>query len=152
MEKSGIPVSRWFDAGDRDNSHFGPAVERAAHLLLGPCAELPDPRPGDEPAMDKLDLLVSSIPFVRHRRHGGDAKDRRQYTPNRREVYLLPAARPSSNRGSCTASNARCSGAMRVIEPLLTRLRSAIMYGREKWGFADSSSAGRTAGRHRLVK
>jgi formate dehydrogenase major subunit len=51
MEKSGTTVSRWIDGVTEKNGTDRPGPQRARRVLLGPCAELADARPGDEEAM-----------------------------------------------------------------------------------------------------
>ena len=62
MEKPGMTVSRWIDGVLEKNDADRPGPEPAGNVLLGPRAELADPRRGDERAMEKLDLLVVDRP------------------------------------------------------------------------------------------
>ena len=158
MEKSGIPVSRWFDAVIEDNSHIDQPSNVRATFYWGHAPNSQTRGLEMKPAMDKLDLLVVIDPFpsataaMAAMPKDPDAK----YTPNPdREVYLLPAATQFETEGSCTASNRSLQWRERVIEPLFdSRSDQAIMYAfAQKWGFADQL-LGRKGGRQniRLVK
>src|SRR6266850_291325 len=158
MEKSGIPVSRWFDAVIEDDSHIDQPSNVRATFYWGHAPNSQTRGLEMKPAMDRLDLLVVIDPFpsataaMAAMPKDPDAK----YTPNPdREVYLLPAATQFETEGSCTSSNRSLQWRERVIEPLFdSRSDQAIMYAfAQKWGFADQL-LGRKDGRQniRLVK
>jgi len=158
MEKSGIPVSRWFDAVIEDNSHIDQPSNVRATFYWGHAPNSQTRGLEMKPAMDKLDLLVVIDPFPSATAAmAAMPKDpEAKYTPNPdREVYLLPAATQFETEGSCTASNRSLQWRERVIEPLFdSRSDQAIMYAfAQKWGFADQL-LGRKDGRQniRLVK
>jgi len=150
MEKSGIPVSRWFDAVIEETANR-PAVERARHFYWGHAPNSQTRGLEMKPAMDKLDLLVVIDPFVatppwrRCERSG-----RQVHTQPGPRGVLLPAATQFETEGSCTASNRSLQWRERVIEPLFdSRSDQAIMYAfAQKWGFADQLLAGRRPAEH----
>jgi len=144
-------VSRWFDAVIEDNSHIDSVNVRAPLLA---CAELPDPRPGMKPAMDKLDLLVVIDPFRSATRHAAMPKDR------------TPSTHPPGPRGVPAARATQFEPRLvHGVEPLAAVARArdravfdgsdqAIMIRvRAEMGFADQL-LGRKGGRQniRLVK
>jgi formate dehydrogenase major subunit len=95
-EPAGIPVSRWIDGVLEDKENIDQPDNVRAMVLLGPRAQLADPRPGDEEGDGEAG------PAGRHRpvsdRLGGHAR------PHRRR---LPAAGLTQfeTHGSVTASN-----------------------------------------------
>jgi formate dehydrogenase major subunit len=90
-----------------------PGLEPARRLLLGPCAQLADPRPRDEAGHGQAGPAGGGRPVpVGHRGHGGHARQPEDLNPNR-AVYLLPAARSSKPAVPSPRRTARCSGARR---------------------------------------
>src|SRR6266850_1297299 len=142
MEKSGIPVSRWFDAVVEDKANLDQPSNVRATFYWGHAPNSQTRGLEMKVAMDKLDLLVVIDPFPSATAAmAAMPKDpNAKYEPNpNREVYLLPAATQFESEGSCTASNRSLQWRERVIEPLFdSRADQAIMYAfAQKWGFAD---------------
>src|SRR2546426_7593126 len=142
MAKSGIPVSRWFDAVVEDKANLDQPSNVRATFYWGHAPNSQTRGLDMKVAMDKLDLLVVIDPFPSATAAmAAMPKDpNAKYEPNpNREVYLLPAATQFESEGSCTASNRSLQWRERVIEPLFdSRSDQAIMYAfAQKWGFAD---------------
>jgi len=147
MGKPGLTVSRWIDGVMEKNENIDQDSKHPRDGLLGPRAELADPRPGhgqgDEDARhDDRHRSVS----VGHRRDGGDARGRRA-GEGRRGVYLLPAATQFETEGSCTASNRSLQWREKVIDPCSSRAptRRSCWPSRENSVSRMSSSERRTA-------
>jgi formate dehydrogenase major subunit len=95
-----------------------PGQQPARRVLLGPCAQLADPRSGNEARHGQAGPAGGDRPLsVSHGRHGGHARQAEDLNPNR-AVYLLPAATQFETSGSCTASNRSLQWREKVIEPL----------------------------------
>ena len=134
MEKpghDGVALDRRRDGEERADR---PGHQPARDGVLGPCAEQPDARQGDERGDEEArhaggDRSVSV-------RDGGDGGDGAAGT-ERRAVYLLPAARSSRRPARCTASNRSLQWRERVISRCSSRSTDhTIMYQfAKKFGF-----------------
>ena len=130
MEKSGMTVSRWIDGVLEKNDLIDQDSNLRAHRVLGPCAEQPDARPGNDRGDEE------ARPAGHHRSVsvgvGGDGGDGAQ---GRR----LPAAGGTQfeTSGSVTASNRSIQWRERVISPLFeSQTDHAIMLAfAKKFGF-----------------
>jgi len=131
MEKTGIPVSRWFDGvlEAKENIDQPNAIKGMVFWGHAPNSQtrLPDMRK----AMSKLDILVVIDPYptmtaVLHERKDG--------------VYLLPAATQFETEGSATASNRSIQWREKVMAPLFeAKTDHEIMYlFAKKFGFAEA--------------
>jgi formate dehydrogenase major subunit len=114
-----------------------PGLQPARHLLLGPCAQLADARPGDEARHGQAGSAGRGRPLpVGHRRDGGHARQARGPESQPRGV---PAAGGTQfeTSGSARRRTARIQWREKVIEPLWdSRTDHMIMYQlAEKLGF-----------------
>ena len=81
MTKPGITVSRWIDGVMEKNENDRPGFEHPRDVLLGPCAQQPDARPGDGQGDEKARPAGGDRPVsVGHRGDGDAAKVRRKGT------------------------------------------------------------------------
>ena len=110
MEKPGMTVSRWIDGVHGKERAHRPGQQPARDGLLGPRAEQPDARHGDErgdeearPAGDRRSVSVGD------RGDGGDAASAR----TRRLPAAGARARSSRPRARSPRRTGRCSGAKR---------------------------------------
>ncbi|MEZ5844342.1 MAG: formate dehydrogenase subunit alpha [Hyphomicrobiaceae bacterium] len=128
MEKSGIPVSRWFDGVLEDKKNLDQPDNTRAMVFWGHAPNSQTRGPDMKKAMEKLDLLVivdphPTVSAVMHDRTDG--------------VYLLPAATQFETYGSVTASNRSLQWREQVIKPLFeAKPDHSIMYRfAKKFGF-----------------
>ena len=132
MESPAPPVSRWIDAVLGSENDVVDQDQRARDGVLGPCAQQPDARPGNEvEAMKKLDLMVVIDPYPSATAgDGGDAA-----SPGRPAVYLLPACtqfeppvparRPTARSSGARRSSSRCGKAFdhMIMVPVSPKVR-----------------------------
>jgi len=131
MEKTGIPVSRWFDGVLEAKENIDQPDTVKGMVFWGHAPNSQTRLPDMKKAMEKLDILVVVDPFptmtaVLHDRKEG--------------VYLLPAATQFETVGSATASNRSVQWRDKVMEPLFeSKTDHEIMYlFAKKFGFADT--------------
>ena len=128
MERSGIPVSRWFDGVLEDKANMDQPDNVRAMVFWGHAPNSQTRLPDMKKAMEKLDLLVviDPVPTVSAVLH--DRKD---------GCYLLPAATQMETSGSVTASNRSLQWREKVVDPIFeAKVDHEIMYlFAKKFGF-----------------
>jgi formate dehydrogenase major subunit len=140
MNEKGIPVSRWID-GVLEAKENLDQPDNTGMVLWGHAPNSQTRLPGDEEAMEKLDLLVVIDPFPTVSAVLHDRKD---------GVYLLPASTQFETYGSVTASNRSLQWREKVIEPLFESLpttRSSSCSRTSSAGPTASSATSRWSGR-----
>jgi len=130
MEKSGVPVSRWFDLALEAKENIDQPDNLRAMVFWGHAANSQTRLPDMKKAMEKLDLLVIVDPYPTMAAVMNDRKD---------GTYLLPAATQFETYGSVTASNRSIQWRDKVFDPLFeSKTDHEIMYlFAKKLGFAD---------------
>ncbi|WP_422367652.1 formate dehydrogenase subunit alpha [Pelagibius sp.] len=130
MEKSGVPVSRWFDLALEAKENIDQNDNLRAMVFWGHAANSQTRLPDMKKAMEKLDMLVIVDPYPTMAAVMNDRKD---------GTYLLPAATQFETYGSVTASNRSIQWREQIMEPLWeSKTDHEIMYLlAKKLGFAD---------------
>ncbi|WP_448188980.1 formate dehydrogenase subunit alpha [Azospirillum sp. sgz301742] len=130
MEKTGIPVSRWFDGVLEAKENIDQPDTVKGMVFWGHAPNSQVRLPEMKKAMEKLDILVVVDPFPTMTAVLHDRKD---------GVYLLPAATQFETVGSATASNRSVQWRDKVMEPLFeSKTDHEIMHlFAKKFGFAE---------------
>ncbi len=130
MEKSGVPVSRWFDLALEAKENIDQNDNLRAMVFWGHAANSQTRLPDMKKAMEKLDMLVIIDPYPTMAAVMNDRKD---------GTYLLPAATQFETYGSVTASNRSIQWREKIFDPLFeSKTDHEIMYLlAKKLGFAD---------------
>ena len=130
MEKSGIPVSRWFDGVLEDKANLDQPNNVKAMVFWGHAPNSQTRGPDMKRAMEKLDLLLVVDPHPTVTAILSDRTD---------GVYLLPSTTQMECSGSVTASNRSLQWREQVIEPRFeSKTDHEIMYLlARKFGYAD---------------
>ncbi|WP_431857905.1 formate dehydrogenase subunit alpha, partial [Azospirillum sp.] len=130
MEKTGIPVSRWFDGVLEAKENVDQPDTVKGMVFWGHAPNSQTRLPEMKKAMEKLDILVVVDPFPTMTAVLHDRKD---------GVYLLPAATQFETIGSATASNRSVQWRDKVMAPLFeSKTDHEIMYlFARKFGFAE---------------
>ncbi len=130
MEKTGIPVSRWFDGVLEAKENLDQPESVKAMVFWGHAPNSQVRLPEMKKAMEKLDLLVVIDPFPTMVATMPDRKD---------NFYLLPASTQFETYGSRTASNRSVQWGEKIIEPLFeSKPDHVIMHlFAKKFGFAE---------------
>ncbi|NIA69513.1 formate dehydrogenase subunit alpha [Pelagibius litoralis] len=130
MEKSGVPVSRWFDLALEAKENIDQNDNLRAMVFWGHAANSQTRLPDMKKAMEKLDMLVIVDPYPTMAAVMNDRKD---------GTYLLPAATQFETHGSVTASNRSLQWRDKIFDPLFeSKTDHEIMYLlAKKLGFAD---------------
>ncbi len=130
MEKSGVPVSRWFDLALEAKENIDQPDNLRAMVFDGHAPNSQTRLPDMKKAMEKLDLLVVIDPYPTMTAVMQDRKD---------GTYLLPAATQFETYGSVTASNRSIQWRDKVFDPLYeSKPDHEILYlFAKKLGFAD---------------
>jgi len=130
MEKTGIPVSRWFDGVLEAKENIDQPNGIKGMVFWGHAPNSQTRLPDMRKAMGKLDILVVIDPYPTMTAVLHDRKD---------GVYLLPAATQFETEGSATASNRSIQWRDKVMAPLFeAKTDHEIMYlFARKFGFAE---------------
>lgn len=128
MEKSGIPVSRWFDGVLEDKANIDQPDNIKAMVFWGHAPNSQTRLPDMKKAMEKLDMLVVIDPYPTMSAVLSDRTD---------GVYLLPAATQLEVDGSRTASNRSLQWGYQIMKPMFeSKADDEIMYLlAKKFGF-----------------
>jgi anaerobic selenocysteine-containing dehydrogenase len=130
MEKSGIPVSRWFDGVLEDKANLDQPSNVKAMVFWGHAPNSQTRLPDMKRAMEQLDLLLVVDP---HPTVTAVLSDRTN------GVYLLPSTTQMECAGSVTASNRSLQWREQVIQPRFeSKTDHEIMYlFAQKFGYAN---------------
>lgn len=130
MEKSGIPVSRWFDGVLEDKANLDQPNNVQAMVFWGHAPNSQTRGPDMKRAMEKLELLLVVDPHPTVTAILSDRTD---------GVYLLPSTTQMECAGSVTASNRSLQWREQVIEPRFeSKTDHEIMYlFAQKFGYAN---------------
>ncbi|MBM3569703.1 MAG: twin-arginine translocation signal domain-containing protein [Alphaproteobacteria bacterium] len=128
MERTGIPVSRWFDGVLEDKTKMGQPENIKAMVFWGHAPNSQVRLPDMKRAMEKLDLLVVIDPYPTMSAVMSERKN---------DTWLLPAATQYETSGSVTASNRSLQWRDKIHEPVFECLPDhTIMYKfAKKFGF-----------------
>ena len=137
MSKSGLTISRWFDAVLEKNELIDQESNLRGMFYWGHAPNSQTRGLDLKKAMDKLDLLVVVDPFPSATAAMAAMPGKAEELNPKRAVYLLPACTQFETSGSVTASNRSLQWRERVMEPLYeSRSDHMIMYQlAEKLGF-----------------
>jgi formate dehydrogenase major subunit len=130
MEKSGIPVSRWFDGVLEDQEDLDQPHNVQAMIFWGHAPNSQTRMPDLKAGLEKVDLLVIIDPHPTLSAVLGNRTD---------NVYLLPAGSTMEIAGSVTNSQRALQWREKVIEPIFEAkgdYEITYLLAR-KFGFAD---------------
>ncbi len=109
MEKSGIPVSRWFDGVLENQEAIDQPHPLKAMFFWGHASNSQTRGPDHRAGMDKVELLVVVDPYPTQTAVVAEKTD---------GVYLLPAATTAECYGSVTNSNRSVQWREKVVDPV----------------------------------